>query len=61
VHVPVRQNAIINRLNKTKEEKEVDHEQERVDRLKSEGNSKRAAAAAKVWLADSGYSSIFLD
>ncbi|KAJ3558851.1 hypothetical protein NP233_g11415 [Leucocoprinus birnbaumii] len=47
VHVEKRENAIVNRLNKTKVEKEVDHEQERVDRLKKEGAIKRAAAAEK--------------
>ena len=49
VHVPKRENAIVNRLNKTKVEREVDHEQERVDRIKRENVVKRAAAAAKVF------------
>ncbi|RXW22490.1 hypothetical protein EST38_g3358 [Candolleomyces aberdarensis] len=44
VHVPSRENPIVNRLNKTKVEREVDHEQERVDRLKQESAVKRAAA-----------------
>ncbi|KAJ2933842.1 hypothetical protein H1R20_g3282, partial [Candolleomyces eurysporus] len=44
VHVPRRENPIVNRLNKTKVEREVDHEQERVDRLKQESAVKRAAA-----------------
>ncbi|TEB39967.1 cytoplasmic protein [Coprinellus micaceus] len=44
VHVPTRQNSIVNRLNKTKIEKEVDHEEERVERLKKEGAVKRAVA-----------------
>lgn len=43
-----RENAIVNRLNKTKVEREVNHEQERVDRLKKENAIKRAAAAEKV-------------
>ncbi|KAJ2919155.1 hypothetical protein MD484_g1264, partial [Candolleomyces efflorescens] len=43
-HVPRRENPIVNRLNKTKVEKEVDHEQERVDRIKQETAVKRAAA-----------------
>ncbi|KAI0329027.1 cytoplasmic protein [Cubamyces sp. BRFM 1775] len=47
VHVPKRENVIVNRLNKTKVEREVDHEQERVDRIKKENAAKRAAAAAK--------------
>jgi len=47
VHVPKRENPIVNRLNKTKVEKQVDHEQERIDRLKQELAEKRAAAAAK--------------
>ena len=38
----------MNRLNKTKEVREVDHEQERVDRIKKETAVRRAAAAAKV-------------
>ncbi|KZP13930.1 cytoplasmic protein [Athelia psychrophila] len=47
VHVETRQNVIVNRLNKTKLEKQVDHEQERVDRIKAENIVKRAAAAEK--------------
>ncbi|KAF5360575.1 hypothetical protein D9756_004932 [Leucocoprinus leucothites] len=47
VHVEKRENVIVNRLNKTKVEREVDHEQERVDRLKKENMIKRAAAAEK--------------
>ena len=45
-----RENPIVNRLNKTKQEREVDHEQERVDRIKKETAIKRAAAAQKVRL-----------
>lgn len=48
VHVPKRENPIVNRLNKTKIVREVDHEQERVDRIKEETAVRRAAAAAKV-------------
>ncbi|KLO05366.1 cytoplasmic protein [Schizopora paradoxa] len=44
VHVPKRENVIVNRLNKTKEEREVDHEQERVDREKKESAIRKAAA-----------------
>ncbi|KAF5319916.1 hypothetical protein D9611_011054 [Ephemerocybe angulata] len=44
VYIARRDNAIVNRLNKTKIEKEVDHEQERVDRIKKENAVKRAAA-----------------
>ncbi|PFH54012.1 hypothetical protein AMATHDRAFT_53745, partial [Amanita thiersii Skay4041] len=47
VHVEKRENPIVNRLNKTKEEREVNHEQERVDRLKKEATKKRAATAEK--------------
>jgi len=47
VRVETRQNPIVNRLNKTKNEIEVDHEQERVDRIKAENAVKRAAALAK--------------
>ena len=38
----------MNRLNKTKNERVVDHEQERIDRLKKENTERRAAAAKKV-------------
>ena len=48
VYVEKRENPIVNRLNKTKEERQVDHEQERVDRIKKENAIKRAAAAEKV-------------
>jgi hypothetical protein len=48
VHVEKRENAIVNRLNKTKVEREVNHEQERVDRLKQEAAIRRAAAAEQV-------------
>ncbi|KAJ7051767.1 cytoplasmic protein [Mycena amicta] len=47
VHVPTRENAIVNRLNKTKSERVVEHEQERVDRMKREGAARRAIAAEK--------------
>ncbi|KAJ7119834.1 DUF814-domain-containing protein [Mycena epipterygia] len=47
LHVPNRENAIVNRLNKTKSERVVDHEQERVDRLKREAAARRAAASEK--------------
>jgi hypothetical protein len=40
----------VNRLNKTKVERQVDHEQERVERIKKENAAKRTAAAAKVLL-----------
>ena len=48
VHIAKRENVIVNRLNKTKVERQVDHEQERVDRVKQENAVKRAAAAQKV-------------
>ena len=48
VYVEKRENPIVNRLNKTKEERLVDHEQERLDRIKKENAVKRAAAAEKV-------------
>jgi hypothetical protein len=47
-HVSKRENAIVNRLNKTKVERVVDHEAEKIERVKSENAVKRAAAAAKV-------------
>ncbi|KAF9450544.1 DUF814-domain-containing protein [Macrolepiota fuliginosa MF-IS2] len=58
VHTEKRENAIVNRLNKTKIEREVDHEQERVDRLKKENAVKRAAAAEQVKQLDSTMSII---
>ncbi|KAL7424099.1 hypothetical protein Q5752_001684 [Cryptotrichosporon argae] len=45
VHVSTRDNAIVNRLNKTKTEMEVDHEAERQERLRIEGRRKKADAA----------------
>jgi len=48
VHVATRDNAIVNRLNKTKVEKEVDHEAERQERLKDEGRRKKVEAIERV-------------
>ena len=48
VHIETRQNVIVNRLNKTKVERAVDHETERVERLKKEATVRRSAAAEKV-------------
>lgn len=48
VHVVARENAVVNRLNKTKLEKEVDHEAERQARLKDEGRRKKAEATERV-------------
>lgn len=48
VHIAKRENVIVNRLNKTKVEREVDHEQERIERIKEENAAKRVVAAAKV-------------
>lgn len=50
VHIVKRENAIVNRLNKTKVESVVDHEAERIERVKRENAVKRATAAAKVHL-----------
>ncbi|KAF8488203.1 cytoplasmic protein [Russula emetica] len=47
IHIAKRENAIVNRLNKTKVERVVDHEAERIERVKRENAVKRAAAAAK--------------
>ncbi|THH08982.1 hypothetical protein EW145_g2338 [Phellinidium pouzarii] len=47
VYVSKRENVIVNRLNKTKVEREVDHEQERADRLSKEQRENRAIAIAK--------------
>ncbi|KAJ9104017.1 hypothetical protein QFC19_004151 [Naganishia cerealis] len=44
VHVPARDNVIVNRLNKTKIEKEVDHEEVRQERLRDTGRLKKAEA-----------------
>lgn len=38
----------MNRLNKTKVERQVDHEQERIERIKQESAARRAAALQKV-------------
>jgi hypothetical protein len=48
VHVLTRDNAIVNRLNKTKSEKVVDHESERQDRLREEGKKKKVEALERV-------------
>ncbi|KZV76163.1 cytoplasmic protein [Peniophora sp. CONT] len=47
VYVAKRENAIVNRLNKTKSVRDVDHEAERQERIKAENQVKRAAAAQK--------------
>lgn len=47
VYIQKRENPIINRLNKTKVEREVDHEEERQERIKKENAIKRTAAAAQ--------------
>ncbi|KAF5376814.1 hypothetical protein D9757_008900 [Collybiopsis confluens] len=47
VHVIARENPVVNRLNKTKTERQVDHEQERVERVKRESAARRASAAEK--------------
>ena len=56
VHIAKRENVIVNRLNKTKVERVVDHEAERIERVKRENAVKRAAAAAKVRLLSPQYS-----
>jgi hypothetical protein len=48
VHIAKRENPIVNRLSKTKVERVVDHEAERIERAKRENVVKRAAAAVKV-------------
>jgi hypothetical protein len=50
VYVEKRENPIVNRLNKTKVEKAVDHEQEKQDRLKAESTQRRAEAIKQVSL-----------
>lgn len=48
MYIEKRENPIVNRLNKTKAERQVDHEEERQERVKRENAVKRAAAAAQV-------------
>lgn len=50
VHVAERENAVVNRLNKTKVERLVDHEQEKIDRIKRETAIRRTTAAEKVYV-----------
>jgi len=47
IHIAKRENPIVNRLNKTKVERAVDHEQERTERIKAESAARRTAAAEK--------------
>lgn len=44
VYIPTRDNAVVNRLNKTKVVREVDHEAERIERQRREGKTKKALA-----------------
>lgn len=44
IHIPTRENAIVNRLLKTKTVREVDHEADRIERLREEGKVKKAKA-----------------
>lgn len=48
VHVEKRENPIVNRLNKTKVIKEVDHEQEKTDRIKAESAIRKTEAIKQV-------------
>ena len=43
-HIAERSNAVINRLSKTKKERAVDHEAERVKRMSDEARRRRAEA-----------------
>lgn len=52
VYIPTRENAIVNRLLKTKVVKEVDHEAERIERLRDEGRGKKAKANELVSFLD---------
>lgn len=47
-HISTRDNVIVNRLNKTKVEREVDHEAERQERLRVEGRKKKTEAIERV-------------
>ena len=48
VHIITRDNTVVNRLNKTKLEKDVDHESERQERLREEGRRKKVEAVERV-------------
>lgn len=48
VKISTRDNAIVNRLNKTKVEREVDHEAERQERQRAEGRKKKNEAIERV-------------
>lgn len=48
VYIQKRENPIVKRLNKTKVEREVDHEEERQERIKKENAVKKAEAVAQV-------------
>lgn len=50
VHVEKRENAVVNRLNKTRREKFPDFRQMRVDRDREMNKKDRAAQQARVWL-----------
>lgn len=61
IHVPTKDNAIVNRINKTRKEIEVDHEADQIRRQKEEARVKSAAAkqaksqaeeARKAWMKD---------
>ncbi|KAI5121335.1 hypothetical protein M0805_000643 [Coniferiporia weirii] len=47
VYIAKRENVIVNRLNKTKVERVVDHEQEQIDRISKEQKEKRLLAIAE--------------
>lgn len=48
MYIATRENAIVNRLNRTKKVLEVDHEADLVARLKEEGRVKRLQATERV-------------
>ena len=48
VQVITRDNSIVNRLNKTRFVREVDHETERQERLREEGRRKKLEAVERV-------------
>jgi hypothetical protein len=47
-YVAARDNKIVNRLNKTKREEQVDHEAQRVEREKARAKARREVAVAEV-------------
>ncbi|KAI3618457.1 hypothetical protein CBS9595_002820 [Malassezia furfur] len=58
-YVKERQNAIVNRLNKTREERQVDYEAERQERERALGRKKKEFANAQAEAAARDYSHLY--